>query len=192
MKTAVRIVVGLIALAIIGIAGLWLLLPSLNDRQVSGEIAFAGLEAPVKVVRDANAVPYIYAETLPDVLRGQGFVAGQDRLFQLEIAKRAATGRLAEVLGAGPEDAILNLDREARVIGFYRIAARQEAILSENSRAAMSAYLTGLNAYIQNHQDTHPMEFGLAGFDRSFGPPPSCSRWLISWAGEARRTSMAN
>ena len=139
MRIAVRAALGLVALLIILAIAVWFGLPSYNDRQTSGELSLPELTAPVRVVRDANAVPYIYAETLDDAFRAQGFVAGQDRLFQLEVAKRAATGRLAEVLGAGPNDAVLNLDREARVIGFYRIAARQEAILSDASRAALMA-----------------------------------------------------
>jgi len=165
MRIALRVVLGLAALIGLAAGVLWLALPSLNDRKVSGDIEIAGLDAPIRIMRDANAVPYIYAETLADALRGQGFVAGQDRLFQLEIAKRAAAGRLAEVLGAGPDDAVIKLDREARTIGFHRIAGRQEAILNDRSRASLSAYLTGLNAYIANHQDTHPMEFGLSGFE---------------------------
>ncbi|MEL7518979.1 MAG: penicillin acylase family protein [Pseudomonadota bacterium] len=178
MRTALRVVLGLVALVSVSVGAIWLALPSLNDRQVSGEIEIAGLSAPVRVLRDANAVPYIFAETLDDALRAQGFVAGQDRLFQLEIAKRAATGRLAAVLGAGPDDAILNLDREARTIGFHRIAARQEAILSDGSRAAMVAYLAGLNAYVQNHADTYPMEFSLAGFE----PEPWTTAELLAVA----------
>jgi penicillin amidase len=158
-------VIGLVVLAALGALAFAALLPSHNDRTVSGELSLAALEAPVRVVRDANGVPYIHAENLTDAIVAQGFVAGQDRLFQLEIAKRAATGRLAEVLGAGENEAILKLDREARTIGFYRIAERQEMILSDGSRAMLQAYLEGLNAYILRHEDEHPMEFALAGFE---------------------------
>jgi len=160
----IRVVLVTAALLLIAAIGLSLALPSLVDRQVSGEAVVSGLDAPVRVVRDGNGVPYIHAETFDDVLLGQGFVAGQDRLFQLEIAKRAANGRLAEVLGAGNNNAILDLDREARTIGFSRIAAKQDAILSNNSRASLDAYLKGLNAYIRDHRDTHPAEFTLSGF----------------------------
>lgn len=178
MRTASRVLIGLAALVILAVGATWVLLPRLNDRQVSGEIALFVVDAPVRIVRDANGVPYIYAQTLADALRGQGFVAGQDRLFQLEIAKRAATGRLSEVLGTGDDDAVLDLDREARVIGFYRIAVRQEAILTDASRAALTPYLEGLNAYILDHQDTHPMEFGLAGFE----PQPWTTTELLAVA----------
>lgn len=176
MKTAMRVVLGLLAIVVTAVIGLWFALPSLNDRQVSGEIEMAGLSGPVRIARDENAVPYIYAQTLPDALQAQGFVAGQDRLFQLEVAKRAGTGRLAEVLGPGEGDAVLDLDREARTIGFYRIAARQEAILTRESRSSLTAYLTGLNDYILNHEDTYPLEFSLAGFE----PEPWTTTELIA------------
>ncbi|MEM6585163.1 MAG: penicillin acylase family protein, partial [Pseudomonadota bacterium] len=165
MRIALKALIGLVvALALAGVLFV-ALLPSYNDREVSGEIEFSALEAPVRVVRDGSGIPYIYADSVADAIRAQGFVAGQDRLFQLEIAKRAATGRLAEVLGAGPDDAILKLDREARVIGFYRLGEEQFTVLTRSSRATLQNYLEGLNAYIQHHANTHPMEFGLAGFE---------------------------
>jgi len=165
MRLAIRAATAVLAFIIIAIIAVWLLLPWWNDRQVSGEIALDGLNAPVRIVRDSNSMPYIYAQSMQDALRAQGFVTGQDRLFQLEVAKRAASGQLAEVLGAGDNDVILNLDREARTIGFTRVAARQEAILSPQSRATLDIYLDGLNSYIRDHSNTHPMEFGLAGFE---------------------------
>ncbi len=165
MRLIVRILIGAAVLASIALATTWLFLPGLNDRQTKGELALPGLKAPVRVIRDEYATPYIYAESIEDALRAQGFVAGQDRLFQLETSKRAATGRLAEIFGAGENDAVLNLDREARVIGFHRLAARQEDMLSPAARRSLEAYLEGLNAYVVSRHNTHPIEFKLAGFD---------------------------
>ena len=142
----------------------WIVLPQLNDRQVSGALELAGLEAPVRVLRDQWAVPYIYADSLDDAMRAQGFVAGQDRLFQMELLKRAATGRLAEIFGAGEGDVILNLDREARVVGFHRLASRQASLLTPFSLRQLSLFLEGLNAYITEREATHPLEFKLVGF----------------------------
>ena len=154
-----------IIVAVLAIAFLWMLVTPINDRQTSGELLLPGLSSPVRVVRDEKAMPYIYAETIEDAIRAQGFVVGQDRLFQVEAAKRAATGRLAEVLGAGENDVIFNLDREARVIGFRRLAEQQAERLSPSTLAWLNAYLDGLNAYIATREDNHPMAFGLAGFE---------------------------
>lgn len=165
MRTVMGLVLSVLAAFAIGMALLWGLLPYLNDRQASGTLVLSGLDAEVRVLRDGRSVPYIYAQSLEDAFRGQGFVAGQDRLFQLEASKRAATGRLSEVFGAGPNDVILELDREARVIGFRRLAERQAEILAPQTRSILAAYLQGLNAYIETRSDTHPMEFRLSGFE---------------------------
>ncbi|MEO1730864.1 MAG: penicillin acylase family protein [Pseudomonadota bacterium] len=165
MRLALKAVAAILIIIVLALGAIWLLLPIWNDRQVSGDIATsAGLTAPVTIVRDSNSMPYIYADSLEDAFRAQGFVMGQDRLFQLEVAKRAANGRLAEILGAGDREAVLQLDREARTIGFRRIAERQEAVLSPQSRAALATFLEGLNSYIRDHANSHPIEFGLAGF----------------------------
>ncbi|MEL7313079.1 MAG: penicillin acylase family protein [Pseudomonadota bacterium] len=147
------------------VIGLWFALPMFNDRQADGTLTLSGLDAPVRVVRDSRGTPYIYAESIADVLRAQGFVTGQDRLFQVEAARRAATGQLSEVFGPGPDNVILNLDREARVIGFRRLGQRQAKLLTPQVTQRIEDYLTGLNAYIRERRDTHPLEFRLAGFE---------------------------
>ncbi|MDJ0978930.1 MAG: penicillin acylase family protein [Erythrobacter sp.] len=187
MKWLIRVALLLVTLVVLTGVLLWFFLPRINDRQVNGEIAVAGGNAPIRIVRDSNSMPYIYAETLEDAFVGQGFVAGQDRLFQMELAKRAATGRLAEALGPGEDEAILNLDREARTVGFYRIAARQEAILSPESRAAMTAYLSGLNAFILQHADSHPIEFKLSGFEPQVWTTTEllATGFFLGWASAA-------
>ncbi len=164
MRWAVRLLIGGAVLAAIVLLSAWLFLPGSNDRQTTGKLEVPGLKAPVRVVRDDMATPYIFAESIEDALRAQGFVAGQDRLFQLEAAKRAAVGRLSEVFGAGDNDVILNLDREARVIGFHRLGERQASLLSPTAHASVAAYVDGLNAYIASRSNTHPMEFKLAGY----------------------------
>ena len=187
-----RIIIGaglaLAATLALGLAILWGLLPHLNDRQTAGMLAVPGLQGEARVLRDGRGTPYIYADTLDDALTAQGFVAGQDRLFQLETAKRAAAGRLAEVFGAGQDGAIVRLDREARVIGFHRLAERQVEILEPEARAGLQAYLQGLNAYIETRRETHPLEFELAGFE----PAPWTEADLLSIAFFLAWASSAN
>src|SRR6516165_3707644 len=68
--------------------------------QTSGTITVTGLSAPVRVVRDRHGVPHIYAQNPSDLFTAQGFVQAQDRLFQMDLWRRASQGRLAEILGA--------------------------------------------------------------------------------------------
>ena len=65
----------------------------------SGTLKVAGLERPVNVLRDRWGVAHIYAQNQHDLFFAQGYVAAQDRLFQMELWKRSGQGRLAEVLG---------------------------------------------------------------------------------------------
>ncbi|MGH9329743.1 MAG: penicillin acylase family protein, partial [Vicinamibacterales bacterium] len=69
--------------------------------QTNGEIALGGLQRPVEVVRDRWGVAHVYAQTVDDLFFAQGFVAAQDRMWQMELWRRTAEGRLAEV--AGPD-----------------------------------------------------------------------------------------
>src|ERR1041384_4334460 len=66
---------------------------------IDGQLDVAGLDSAVEVRRDRWGVPHIYAKTQHDLFFAQGFVAAQDRLFQMEIWRRAGEGRLAEILG---------------------------------------------------------------------------------------------
>src|SRR5689334_6287645 len=81
---------------------------------IEGTMPVAGLDSAVEVRRDRWGVPHIYARTQHDVFFAQGYVAAQDRLFQMEIWRRAGEGRLAEVLGPS----YVSRDRLARLFKY--------------------------------------------------------------------------
>lgn len=132
----------------------------LRGPKASGELALPGLSAPVRVLRDEHGIPYIFAANTPDLIRAQGFVTAQHRLFQIEGYRAMATGRLAESVGA----AGLNNDRQIRLIGLRRNAERHARLLSPEARDFLTWYAEGMNAYIVGHADDHPLELALAGF----------------------------
>ena len=80
--------------------------------QLDGSLQVRGLKAPVDVLRDRWGVPHIYAQSTEDLYFAQGYVMAQDRLWQMEMWRRAAEGRLAEVVGA----AAVPRDRMARLL----------------------------------------------------------------------------
>ena len=133
---------------------------NLRGPKVDGELALQGLSAPVRVHRDAHGIPYIFAANTPDLIRAQGFVTAQDRLFQIEGYRAIATGRLAEVVGA----AGLASDRQIRLLGLRRNAERHAQLLSPEARDFLMWYAEGMNAYISSHDGDHPLELKLAGF----------------------------
>src|SRR6266700_7851345 len=66
---------------------------------LDGPVPVSGISAPVSVTRDGHGVPTIDAATLDDLFFAQGYVAAQDRLFQMDLMRRAAIGELAEIVG---------------------------------------------------------------------------------------------
>ncbi len=109
---------------------------------LDGEIALAGLAAPVTVGRDASGVATIRGTDRRDVARALGFVHAQERFFQMDLIRRKAAGELAELVGA----AALPLDRQVRV---HRFRARARAVVEafdEADRRLLDAYVEGVNA----------------------------------------------
>jgi penicillin G amidase len=128
----------------------------------SGELTLPGLAQPAEVLYDSAGVPHIYAQTEPDAYLVLGYVHAQHRLFQMEAARRLASGRLAEVFGA----AALPTDRFFRTLGFAEYARRtvdtayRAQPQAPHVRAAQ-AYVAGVNAFIA--EGNPPVEFTLAG-----------------------------
>ncbi|MCF8275367.1 MAG: penicillin acylase family protein [Flavobacteriales bacterium] len=125
--------------------------------KVEGTLTLKGLKAEVKVVRDEHGVPHIYADNLHDLAFAQGVVHAQDRLFQMELNRSLATGRLAELVGVEAVDT----DRAVRTFGFHRIAKKDEEFLDEEIATLLDAYLLGINTYIESGYQKLPIEFSM-------------------------------
>ncbi len=123
--------------------------------QRDGTVRLAGLTAPVIVTFDRLGVPNISASNLPDLFFAQGYITAQDRLWQMDLTRRFASGDLAVILG--PE--FVKYDRENRVLGLRQLAQQSAARMNAEQRAQFEAYAAGVNAYIDQHQKTLPMEF---------------------------------
>src|SRR5882724_11738092 len=125
--------------------------------QLDGSLKVSGLSAKVTVIRDEHGVPTIEATNLDDLFFAQGFVTAQDRLWQMDIMRRFAAGKISEILG----DEFLPHDREQRILGL-RVAARKAIeVSSGQTRAHFEAYARGVNAYIELHRDRLPIEFRI-------------------------------
>lgn len=139
---------GLIALALAA-AGLGWHLLSRSQPDYGESLTLAGLAAEVEIVRDANAVPHILAGTDADAFFAMGLVHAQERLWQMELSRRGAQGRLAELFGP----AALPLDRRLRALDLHSIARASLAFQTEETRAALEAYAAGVNAWIASVND---------------------------------------
>ena len=130
--------------------------------QIDGTITVPGLETEVEVIRDPWGVPHIYADNLDDLFFAQGFVQAQDRLWQMEMYRRAAEGRLSEILG--PE--ALRHDRVARLIKYRGPWTDKEfSSYHPEGRRILEAVSSGVNAYIAHAEGAGelPVEFELTG-----------------------------
>lgn len=120
--------------------GVWVVSGAARGPNVTGSLAFARLKIVWTYCATAMAFPYVFAQNTPDLIRAQGFVTAQARIFQLTAYRALATGRLAEAIG---EKGLPN-DREMRRIGLRRNAERHAKLLSPASREFLGWYAEGL------------------------------------------------
>jgi len=125
--------------------------------QLDGKLPVKGLSAAVKVTRDAHGVPAIEAATLEDLFLAQGYVAAQDRLWQMDVMRRFGSGELSEILG----DDTLKIDREQRILGLRAAAKKSLQLASVRDRSYFDAYARGVNAFIESHESRLPIEFRI-------------------------------
>src|SRR5208282_2697810 len=107
-----------------------------------------------RVLRDERGLPTIEATTLEDLFFAQGYVTAQDRLWQMDIMRRAAAGELSEVIG----EATVKLDREERILGLRQAAEAAEKNISGRDRVFFDAYVRGVNAFIDSHRSRLSLE----------------------------------
>jgi penicillin G amidase len=122
--------------------------PDTAARAAAGRVSVPGLRAPASVVRDVEGIAHVEALNQHDLFFLQGWVHAGDRMFQMDVTRRQASGTLAELLGA---DALPS-DVEARTIGLRRAAERSLPALSAEGRAALDAYTRGVNAWIARNR----------------------------------------
>jgi penicillin amidase len=121
-------------------------------------LRLAGLRAPVAVLRDSNGVAHIRAANEHDLFFAQGYNAARDRLFQLELWRRRATGTMAEALGAR----WVAHDRAARLLRFRGDAARELAWYHPRGADVVRAFCDGVNAYVtRTERDPRLLPFEL-------------------------------
>ena len=147
--------------------------------QMSGTIGVAGASAPISIVRDRNAVPHIYAQSRNDANFGLGYVHAQDRLWQMEVNRRIASGRISEVVGSST----VNTDRFLRTLGLRRAAELSLPKLDSETRTALDAYTAGINAFITNHSGPLPPEFMIFRFQPDLWTPVDVLAWgkIMAW-----------
>jgi penicillin amidase len=125
-----------------------------------GTVTVAGLGAPVDVYRDGYGIPHIKAANTADLMYAAGYVHAQDRLWQMDLLRRAGEGRLSELFG----ERTLPLDMMFRMLNLPAVADSMEAHLHAESREALRSYADGVNAFIASHRGSYPAEFDMLDY----------------------------
>ncbi len=128
----------------------------LSLPKTQGKVRVHGLREPVEIVRDRWGVPHVAAAGVADAYFTQGYLVGQERLFQIDITFRAATGRLSALLG----DLLLPLDRFARTVGWNRAGRRIAETWDDLSHEIAGAWIAGLLAAVEGMEAT-PVEYAI-------------------------------
>jgi penicillin amidase len=187
LLTALGVIVLLAAAAATGI--LWLTLPPRSQQA-----RIAGLSGPIDIGFDSDGIPRIRAASATDAAAALGFVHARDRMFQMELMRRAASGRLSEI--AGP--ATLGYDRTMRTFGLRRRAVEDYPTLPAETRAMLAAYARGVNAWIKARGRFSAAEFLYLGSPAAWEPVDSLL-WgetmglylSFNWRTELTRLSLA-
>jgi penicillin amidase len=147
-----------------------------------GKLVAPGLKEPVNVLRDRWGVAHIYAKNQHDLFFAQGFVVAQDRLFQMELWKRAGQGRLAEVLGPSA----VQRDINARLLRYRGAMKAEYESYSPDTEAILRAFTDGINAEIRSLTAKGgrglPIEFQLAGFEPEPWKPEDCLNRMAAFS----------
>ena len=150
---------------------------ALTNKLFDGQLTIQGLEYPVIIHRDEASIPHIYAKTNNDLMFTQGWIHAQDRLWQMEMNRRVAMGRISEIFG----DIGLGTDRLVRTLGFNRLAKEDWENTQPELKLLMKRYADGVNAYISKGK--FPIEFKLAGVKPELWDPIDSIAWgrVMSW-----------
>src|SRR4030095_1244144 len=163
MNKFTKTFLGILIIIVPAMLILGLLFNSLSQKSfypTSGELAVHGLKSSVKVYFDDFGVPQILAQNEDDAYFTLGFMHAQDRLWQMDLTRRVAEGRLSEIFGSSA----LNFDRLFRTIGINRFAYDWYESISPKSKQILQSYTAGVNKFIEMHYDNLPVEFDALNY----------------------------
>ncbi|MBB5983269.1 penicillin acylase family protein [Kribbella solani] len=147
-----------------------------------GTIDLEGLDGDVSVVRDANGIPQIYADTPADLFAAQGYVHAQDRFFEMDFRRHVTSGRLSELFGK----TALETDKFVRTLGWRRVAEQELPLLSPTTRQYLDDYARGVNAYLAKHNGSGlSLEYAVLsvqpGGPKNYTPEPWTAADSLAW-----------
>ncbi len=163
MRKWKKILIGLtITLIVTFIIAGWIFHTMLSSSlpHYSGEISSSKITSNIEVYRDSFAVPYILAQSDEDVAFALGYLHAQERLFTMDLIRRAGEGRLSEVLG----EKALPFDKMFRTVGIKRNIEKNLSKYDPTVMKILQSYSNGINKYIKEQQGNYAVEFDVLGY----------------------------
>ena len=177
LRFSLRFAAAAAILLVLAVAGFYVYLRQ-SLPQTTGEIRLSGLGGRAEILRDRYGIPHIFANSPDDASFALGFVHAQDRLWQMEMSRRIAAGRLSEIVGP----AGLETDRFLRTLGVRRSAEANLRTLDADTRKQLDAYAAGVNAFLAS-SPVLPVEFWLTGARPEPWQPADSVAWtkMMAW-----------
>lgn len=163
MKKWLKIIVIVIVFVLLLVAGAVIFVKQMAKNAVpdySQDIEMTGMIDEVIVYRDSDGIPHIFAKNEQDLYQTTGYLMAQDRLWQMDLLRRATLGRLSEIFGK-------DLAETDYLMRTLRIPQKSKMVLDSSDakiKLAIHAFANGVNQYIQTHTDKLPIEFILLGY----------------------------
>jgi len=128
--------------------------------QYAGEISSSKINSNIEVYRDSFAVPYILAESDEDVAFALGYLHAQERLFTMDLIRRAGEGRLSEILG----EKAIPFDKMFRTVGIKRNISKNLYKYDTTVMKILQAYSNGVNEFLKERKGNYAIEFDVLGY----------------------------
>ena len=170
MSKVLKIIFGLLGTLIaltIGIIIISYFVLQSKIPEYSGNVSVTGISNDIKIYRDEHAIPFVITEDDYDATFALGYIHAQERLFQMDISRRAGEGRLSEVFGSET----IPFDKMFRTLGIYKLGVESFSKLNPLTKKMLVAYSNGVNAYIKEAKGNYTFEFDVLGYEPELWKP---------------------
>ncbi len=169
LKITIGIILSVIILFVIGGYFFYNMLTA-SLPVYNGVVSSQNIGSDIDVYRDSMAIPYIVAVNDLDAAFALGYVHAQERLFTMDLARRAGAGRLSEILGTET----IPFDLMFRTVGIGRMAEMIEGRMDKHSLKILESYSNGVNKYIEQAKGHYPVEFDILDYSPYKWTPLDC------------------
>ncbi|MEU6999463.1 penicillin acylase family protein [Nonomuraea sp. NPDC046570] len=188
LRWLARVLSVLLALGV-ALAAVGVVIVRSSFPQVEGTLKVESLTGKVEVLRDANGIPHIYADTPEDLFLAQGYVHAQDRFWEMDFRRHVTAGRLSELFGK----ATLTEDKVIRTMGWRRVAEQELTSADPKTRRFLDAYAKGVNSWMKANPraSERSLEYSVlklqnGGYTPEAWTPLDSVSWLKAMAWDLR------